>query len=497
MAALETRSVGPSKGRAALLASLALLAGCGVWRLPPDPRPAADPLVLAPPAADQAWQPSEPAEALRAPADAWQAGARVLPNTAERYDLPALLDVALRDNPDTRAAWEAARQAAAGYGRSLAPFYPTLAIDAALTPARRDLEEVPNAPLTVHLRSAEPGIGLTYTLLDFGRRSQGAELARQRLIAANFTFNRRLQDVVFAVQRAYYRLDAALGLERAAASNLTLARTVLAAADERLAVGLATRPEMLLAKQAEARANYQLESAHVAVKNAEADLALTLGLPADRPLAIEPLDAQMAPPELDNAVETLIAAALRDRPDLAARAAHLRAAEAAAARAQAAYLPTLDFRGRYGQQALDYSAGGMSGLSANEPVYDTLFAFRWELFTGFDRRNAEREAAAARAGAAAELAAAQLGAIAEVWRAYHDYRAAVRKLTFAEALLDATQDAYDGTLKSYQVGLGDIVELLTAESALADARYTLVLSKAELLITAARIVYAAGATPGG
>ena len=34
------------------------------------------------------------------------------------------------------------------------------------------------------------------------------------------------------------------------------------------------------------------------------------------------------------------------------------------------------------------------------------------------------------------------------------------------------------------------VELLTAESALADARYTLVLSKADLLITAARIAFA-------
>ena len=62
----------------------------------------------------------------RAPADGWQATERVLPEAGQVYDLPTLLDVALRDNPDTRAAWEAARAAAARYGRSLAPFYPEI-----------------------------------------------------------------------------------------------------------------------------------------------------------------------------------------------------------------------------------------------------------------------------------------------------------------------------------------------------------------------------------
>ena len=88
----------------------------------------------------------------------------------------------------------------------------------------------------------------------------GATLTEEEEPAANFFFNRRLQDVVFAVDRAYYMLDAAYGLERAAERNLELARTVLAAADQRLDVGLATRPEVLLAKQVETRAVYDPKS---------------------------------------------------------------------------------------------------------------------------------------------------------------------------------------------------------------------------------------------
>jgi outer membrane protein len=64
---------------------------------------------------------------------------------------------------------------------------------------------------------------------------------------------------------------------------------------------------------------------------------------------------------------------------------------------------------------------------------------------------------------------------------------------FAAALLAASQDAYDGTLQTYRVGLSEIVELLTAERDLANARYTVVLARAELLITAAAIAHAAGA----
>ncbi len=228
-------------------------------------------------------------------------------------------------------------------------------------------------------------------------------------------FNRRLQELVFDVQRAYYRLDAARGLEQVAERNLQLAHSVLAAADQRLAVGLATKPEALLARQVEAQARYDVENAIVAVKNGEADLAVTLGVRADRPLRIEPLAAQ-TPTELDGAVESVIADALRDRPDLAARAADLRAAEAQVAKARADFLPTLGFRGAYGQQIWNYQAADKSNLRANEPSYDTLFTFDWPLFTGFERRNALLAAEHATAAARAELAAREVDAIAEVWR---------------------------------------------------------------------------------
>src|SRR5215470_10056087 len=410
MAVEETRSPRASKAchgaqRAAAYALLAAsAAACGIWRAPPDILQAAHPEALAPPAPDRSWVPSEPAAALRAPTDAWNGTERVLPESGEVYDLPALLDVALRDNPDTRAAWENARAAAARYGRSLAPYYPTVRAQAEVSPNERFLKESDTGTLTIHEDRYEPRVELTYTLLDFGRRAQSAELARQRLLAANFTFNRRLQDVVFDVERAYYQLDAAHGLERAAERNLELDRTVQAAAEQRLGVGLATRPELLLARQVETPAVYELENAHVAVKNAQAELALTLGIAANRPLAIESLEQQPLPPELAEAVDTLIDTALVQRPDLAARVAELRAADAAVAKAKADFFPTVEFRGHYGESLWDYSVPSGRSFRNAEPTYATIFGINWDLFKGFDRLNAVREAEADRRAARAHLA---------------------------------------------------------------------------------------------
>ena len=54
---------------------------------------------------------------------------RAAPLPGGKFDLPALIDLALTRNPDTRAAWEAARGEAAEWGVSRAPFYPTVRVD--------------------------------------------------------------------------------------------------------------------------------------------------------------------------------------------------------------------------------------------------------------------------------------------------------------------------------------------------------------------------------
>ena len=87
----------------------------------------------APPGADRIRTPSPasasdyriPSDLRPLPSDATPAappsGQEPAHHEGRPYDLPALLDLALRENPDARFAWESARQAAASIGVARAP----------------------------------------------------------------------------------------------------------------------------------------------------------------------------------------------------------------------------------------------------------------------------------------------------------------------------------------------------------------------------------------
>ncbi len=120
---------------------------------------------------------------------------------------------------------------------------------------------------------------------------------------------------------------------------------------------------------------------------------------------------------------------------------------------------------------------------------------KWDLFTGFERLNSIRKAQAQREATRAELRALELDLVGEVWSAYYTFATALKKYDFAVTLLNASQSAYDSNLKSYQNGLATILDLLASERDLANARYALIQSKADVLISAASVAYAIGAVP--
>jgi len=481
---------------------LACLAGCA--RLAEQPE--VNPDRWAPPSADRIWTPSpasasdyrmpndlRPSPSVAAPASAQPSGQEPVHQESQPYDLPALLDLALRENPDTRFAWESARQAAASFGAARAPYYPLVSANSA-NGYTRTLFPLPGGLIAQDKTwQAQPLVEMTYTLLDFGRRSSSAEAARQALAAANFSFDRKMQDVVFAVQRAYYALCAAKAAVAAARQNLELAQSDFDAVQQRLNLGLATEPALLLARERVAQSQYDVANAELMVHEAQASLAAAIGISANSLMEVASLETEAVPTALNGQVDELIAATLKQRPDLAAKVAGLRASEARVALAKAARYPTVDLTANYGQLIWRYTFAGPPSAWANQPQYSALVTLQWDVFTGFrllnDVRTAEAEDRATRAG----VKSAEINAIADMWRAYYEFQSSLKKYSYGQALLVAAQEAYDANIETYRQGLSTIVELLTAQSDLANARYTLIQSRADLLTSYAAVAYAAGA----
>jgi outer membrane protein TolC len=275
-----------------LLLALAVgLAGCA--RLTARPEVAPD--RYAPAAPDEAWKPTGPDGEYAIP-PAERAPDRVPappppPTDAPTYGLPQLIDIALANNPDTRVAWERARAAAAAYGASRSPYYPTVSAQARAGYDRSN-EELPHASGVLKRWYGEPTLQLTYLLLDFGRRRADDEMFRQQLAAANFTFDRALQTVVFQTQRA----------SSAAEQNLDLARTDDEAVERRVELGLATEPALLLSRARVAQSEFDLANARLFVREAQANVALAIGVAANAPFDVENLETQQMPASFPGAV---------------------------------------------------------------------------------------------------------------------------------------------------------------------------------------------------
>src|SRR5215469_2575619 len=410
------------------------------------------------------------------------------------YDLPTLVDVALRSNPQTRRAWYQARAAAAQSGRSNSNDYPKVAAEAEGGYLKLPIQ-FPGETLVIRNEAFLPQIKVSYDLLDFGRSRAAERGAREQLIAANFAFNRAIQDVVFEVEKAYYVLLAASASVSAAESNLKLASTSVDAIQERHRVGLATRPQVLLAKQVQAQAVYDLENAKSMVHDAEANLRLVVGVAANAPIKIPGHEVDHLPQTLGDDVEMLMTDALKRRPDIGAQIAAVRAGDAAIARARAEYYPEVEVGGNYGQIIWSYTANGGPAQNLNQPFYGALLTLRWNLFTGFERYYGVQKAIADRNAAREQLKSLQLNAVTAVWTAYYDVHSAQKKYEASEALVAASQEAYDANLDSHRHGLATITDLVNAERDLMGARYTVIQNKAAVLITSSALVHAVGGAP--
>jgi outer membrane protein TolC len=338
-------------------------------------------------------------------------------------------------------------------------------------------------------------ISLNYDLIDFGRRDANSAAAHEDLIAENFAFNRSIQSVVFSAERAFYLFDASRARIKAAEAVVRLAQTDRRAADKRHNLGLATGPDVLLARQREAQAEYDLENSELQMRDAQADLALALGLDPIHLPPVADFDRQPLPGKLAPAVDELLRRAAADRPDLASEAARVEGRQAAIALARANMYPSLDAGGYYGSHAFNYGLSNpfTKSYTAIAPEYAATVTLKWDLFTGLANLNAIGAAQAAHDQARAELHEAQLGVASEVWRAYYAFQTAMQKYQYAEALLQASQASYDSNYKSFGHGLINIIDLLAAERDLAGAEYTIIQSRADVLVAAAALAYATGA----
>jgi outer membrane protein len=414
------------------------------------------------------------------------------PDPAKVYTLAELIDLAEENNPETRVAWENAKARANDLGIAKAALYPTLAAVVLAESSRYQVFFDP-AYYRQTTETFSPTFTLDYTIFDFGRRLQDVAVRRSDLLAANLLFNDTHRRIIFQLMQAYYRLLNSKGQEDAEEANLKNAQTVQAAAEARLAQGLATLPDVLEARSAAAQADYDLQAAIGATEIAHGDLATALGISPTLQFQVESIQSLSIPSDLGDTVEASIDRALAQRPDLMQRVANSRAAESEIKSAKTAFLPTLSINGNAGLAKTYGIQNQQPGIySPNQELWSARLSLTWNLFDGLARENRLSQAKADQKQAVAEIDVIRDQVENQVWSAYSTARTALRQQRAAAALLAAASESYDAALQSYSYGVRSQIDVVSAQRALAGARTAEVNAHTQLLTGVASLAFQTG-----
>jgi outer membrane protein len=464
----------------------------------------------APPSPDKSWYPSQLREyenqlAHREVGES-SSGTPIAIDPEKVYDLPELIDIAERTNPETRIAWERARQAAAAVGLSQSAYFPYLVASASAGyehafvpfptlkqgPGPSDVSVTGGGTLATDAVGERAALGVKWLLFDFGERKAVATMAKEGLMAANVGFNAVHQQIVFIVTRRFYELNTARQKVAVTEISLRAADTVAQAARARLDNGLATKPDVLQAEHQSAQAAFELEAARGTLSDAQVAFVESLGILPTTKLQVADVSGKSFSENSADSLDDLLDRALSQRPDLVAKLANLRATQAGVKKARAAYYPKVFLGANAGWAELDVSVKGSRYFGGNEPVYGAGVAIEFPIFDGFARRKKLHIAESELRAAEDELAHSRDSVIREVWKARTDFETALRKQDSATKLVAAAESAFNASLDAYQHGLGTYVDAANAQRNVTASRSVMVDTRSAIYTSATALALSVG-----
>ncbi|HEX4823777.1 MAG TPA: TolC family protein [Candidatus Polarisedimenticolaceae bacterium] len=406
----------------------------------------------------------------------------------DRLTLADVLEVALTNDPTTQVAWREARSRAETVGVEKSAWWPNLDVTAGATKAKTAVQ---GGLFTLEQTTYGPGAILTWEILDFGRRSGAVASARADAFAAVWSHSATVQSKVLETTQAYVAyVDAKAQLGAARTTEAETAKN-LDAAQQRREAGLATIADVLQARTQHSQATLQMQTIEGSIGSLRGSLATAMGLPANVPF--ESIELPEEPPvvQFGDSVDALIDKALSQRPDLASAREEWLKAKADVKEVRGSWLPRLDLTGTANKNY--YSPAPF--VSSFEPWAIGL-TLRIPVFNGLRNKHEIARAKEDEAQAAASARSVEQTVINDVWTSWYDLATAKQRVATSKDLLESATESEAVALGRYTEGVGTLLDLLNAQSALALARAQEIAARSDWFSAAAKLLYATGGLTG-
>jgi outer membrane protein len=401
--------------------------------------------------------------------------------------LSDIIEVALQNNPATRAAWRAARSAADDWLSQKADYSPLINASAASSHrvTMPDTASKKGSSTLTSVVSFNPTVQLSWLIFDFGGRDAAVDEKYQALLAADFTHNGAIQDSVFQTIAAYFQYANAKAVKKTYEISLKDATTNLDAAEQRHKNGLATIADVLQLKTALSQAQVKLDVAEGQVQTIRGALAAAMGIPIT--LSFETEDLPLTPEleNIDKTIDACIEQAQINRPELAAQKSRVEQALAHIRTTHSSLYPTLVFSDTLGgaidSQTSKWQNQNTAGIRLSIPIFD---GNSLEYKEDKAKEDAENQKAI--------LDKLENSINYEVWSSYFSMKTSAQRVKSNDDLINNAQQSQDVALGRYREGVGGYLELLSAQSALESARAQRVTALADWYISLAQLARSTG-----
>lgn len=409
----------------------------------------------------------------------------IIPESGETLTIQEVVNIALSNNPETQSAWADAKAAAYALKGAKIDYYPdatgTLTYWWSDTQTVNTLLESP-----IGARKVQEEIVISYLLLDFGGRSANIKIYYEALLQLNWTFNRTIQTVMINALRAYYNYLSVQSSVEAQIINVEDAQRVYDCAVQISKSGLKTHVDVLQAKSNLLSNQSALENYRGQLCIAHGILQTAMGLPHEVPFCIAKLPEDIPIQNVTENVEALIETGKKMRPDLAATYAEVEQQRADLIYQRSQILPSLsanlesDYT-TYKNGAIGHSRDCVGTFALNIPL-TSLFVFKDVM------GNAKEKIRAAES----QYRVTELQVINDIITAYYTLKTSVETYKYTVENMKYSKEAYDAMSDNYANGLSTIVDLLTSEGMLAEARSQLIAARTTWLTAVVNLAYATG-----
>ena len=380
------------------------------------------------------------------------------PCSQQTYDKPLSLvevtEAALCHNPQTREVYANAKVQSAQVGVARSLFFPSVTDTLSVTE---------NKNRTTNYSNATNRIVASYLLYDFGSRDANFENANQLLRAASASQNATVQTVLLTAVNAFYQVHANRAILNASIETERLSQESFKAAEAKYIAGVATPADKLQAQTSFANATLTKLRNEGTLKVAYGNLANVMGAPANINFQITDSKLDDIPELVDQDIDALIEQARLQRPDLMASEAQLKAslAKIEAVKADAKPKVRIDASNQYDENSLGQTSQNTSQLG----IFLSI-----PLFEGYKPTFLIRSAEATAELNASKRDQLKLQVSLDVWTAYQNLKTANESITASNVLLLSAEESSRLALGRYKEGVGNIIDTLNAQSALANAK---------------------------